>query len=204
MEASAPNPADFFHVRVVVGVIAGLAITRILNGLARFTTPRKQGKADGVHIAWAIFVLLLIIHFWWFEFALGQVRIWTFELYAFLIVFAALHFFVAAVLFPDRADALEDPKAYFLESRSWFFGLLIALLALDLADTAIKGVDHIAWLGVGYIARQTVLFAIALFGLLTACRAHHAVFSLIAIASEVLWIGHRYIVLEEQALSPTH
>lgn len=195
MEHAAPNPAEFFHVRVIIGVVTGLAVTRILNGLARFTVPRAPAKAYAVHIAWAVFMLLMIVHFWWLEFALGQVQRWTFELYAFLIVFAALHFLTAAVLFPDRADALSDAEAYFYESRNWFFGLLIALLVLDLADTATKGLEHARALGLGYAARQATLIAIAIGGLTTSHRQSHAVLAGMAIAAEAAWIAHRYAVL---------
>lgn len=45
MENGAPDPAAFFHVRVVLGVVTGLAVTRVLNGLARLTHPAERDRA---------------------------------------------------------------------------------------------------------------------------------------------------------------
>ena len=139
MDDVTANPAAFFHVRVIIGVVVGLAITRILNGLARFVQSPIRNRVYGAHIAWAFFLLLLIVHFWWFEFALEQIGTWTFPNYAFLIGYAALHFFTAAVLFPDNLDKHADFETVFHSHRVWFFGLLIALLGIRSRRHRIEG-----------------------------------------------------------------
>lgn len=195
MEPTSADPAAFFHVRVIVGVVVGLAITRLLNGLARFVQVHEQRQAYGVHVAWALFLLLVVVHFWWFEFALSQVVQWTFETYAFLIFYAALHFLAAAILFPDRIDGAGGFATYFHDSRRWFFGLLIALFIVDLADTALKGMDHFVALGWPYLFRQGAMITLAATAIPVRDRRWHIAFVATAFAIEIWWILTRYDIL---------
>jgi len=50
MEDAPPDPAAFFHVRVIVGIVTGLAIARLLNGLAHFLQTPERKRAYGVHV----------------------------------------------------------------------------------------------------------------------------------------------------------
>jgi hypothetical protein len=61
--------------------------------------------------------------------------VWTFAIYLFVICYAALFFFLCA--------------------------LLGALFLADLGDTAIKGAEHFSAFGAGYPIRQGVLAALA-------------------------------------------
>lgn len=189
-----PDSAVFFHIRVVIGVVTGLAITRLLNGLAFLVSSPERERAYGVHIAWALLLLLMIVHFWWFQFSLGRISQWNFETYTFLIFYAALHFFAAAVLFPDRSAAPGDFEKYFHDHRPWFYGLLISLLTVDIIDTALKGMDHFQSLGIEYPIRQGVLILLALCAIPIADRRYHVAFVAFAFAVEVWWITTRYYV----------
>jgi hypothetical protein len=79
-------------------------VTRLLTGLARFVQHSVRDRIYLAHLAWAFFLLLAIVHFWWFEFGLQRIGVWTFEIYLFVICYAALFFFLVALLFPDRMD----------------------------------------------------------------------------------------------------
>ena len=57
----------FTHVRVLVGVVLGLGLTRILAGLARFMQHPGHKKLYVTHLLWVAVVLLAAVHFWWFE-----------------------------------------------------------------------------------------------------------------------------------------
>lgn len=195
MDEALPNPAAFFHVRVIIGVVVGLAITRILNGLARFVRGPARGRAYGVHTAWAFFLLLMVVHFWWFEFALERVGIWTFPTYAFLIGYGALHFFTAAVLFPDDQVQQADFVTIFHENRPWFFGLLLALIGADFVDTVLKGSAHFDDLGIPYLFRQGALAVLAIAAMAVSDRRSHVAIVTCAIAVEVWWIVARYGIL---------
>jgi hypothetical protein len=56
-------------------------------------------------------MLLTITHFWWFEFRLSSLR-WTFEIYLFLVLYAAIFAVLAALLFPDRIDDYKGFEDY--------------------------------------------------------------------------------------------
>ncbi|QIQ87333.1 hypothetical protein [Erythrobacter sp.] len=186
------DEATFSHVRVILGVVTSLAIARILNGLAGFAQNRRKNTPYLVHTLWAIFLLLLIAHFWWFEFALAQVGAWPFEAYAFLIFFASLHFFTAALLFPDQLEEGAPYEDYFFEHRGWFFGFLGALFLFDMVDTALKGADYFASLGALYPVRQ-VGYAIACAAAIRwDNRRFHLALVIGFILLEMAWIVERY------------
>jgi hypothetical protein len=197
LEPIIPDPAPFAHVRVIVGVVTGLAIARVLNGLARFVQDSGRERVYAVHIGWALYLLLVSIHFWWFEFALTRVTHWTFGAYAFLILYAALHFFIAAILFPDQPQGKKDFEQYFHNRRSWFFSLLVVLSVVDMIDTAMKGLEYFQSLGIQYPMRQGAMILLALIAIPVGSRRYHIAFLGFAIASQVWWIASRYDFLAQ-------
>ena len=71
------TPAEIFqHVRVVMGIVLGLGITRLLTGLARFVQHPGHARAYPVHIGWALTLLLTLVHFWWWEIRLVDLQHW--------------------------------------------------------------------------------------------------------------------------------
>lgn len=186
------NSEIFTHVRVILGVVTSLAIARILNGLARFAQNRRRNRPFLAHTLWAVFLLLLIAHFWWFEFALARVPSWPFEAYAFLIFFASLHFFTAALLFPDDLDEGESYEDYYFEHRAWFFGFLSSLFVFDLADTALKGWDYFLSLGPTYPVQQLCYTLLSLAAIRIESRRFHIWLSIAFILIEASWIIVRY------------
>jgi hypothetical protein len=185
----------YFHVRIVIGMVTGLGLTRLLGGLARFVQNPGRAQIYPVHLGWTIYLLLAVMHFWWFEFALGGVTIWTFELYFFLIAFASLFFFIAAVLYPDSLQDFDGYEAYFHARQRWFYGLLIALIVADTLDSRFKGAEYFQSLGTLYLLRQAAMIGLALVAMRVADRRFHAAFVLVAIALQVGWILWRYQVL---------
>jgi hypothetical protein len=47
------------------------------------------------------FLLLYLIHFWWWEFRLQAVQRWTFPLYFFISMYAVIQYLVCVLLFSD-------------------------------------------------------------------------------------------------------
>lgn len=112
----------FFHVRIIIGLVTGLSVTRILTGLARFVQSPKHNRVHPPHLAWACFLLLYVIHFWWLEFGLMSVPRWQFQNFLFIIGYATLIVFTAALLFPDRMEDNTGFAEYFPARRSGFYG----------------------------------------------------------------------------------
>jgi hypothetical protein len=186
---------QFVHVRIIIGIVTGLTVTRLLTGLARFAQHPSRERIYSVHLGWALFLLLAIVHFWWFEFGLQRIEVWTFEVYLFVICYAALFFFVCTLLFPDQMDEYAGFAEYFHSRQKWFYGLLGALFLADLVDTAIKGSEHFASFGVSYPIRQGILFVLAMLGTAVADRRYHAAFVVVAIAAEIFWILSQFKLL---------
>src|SRR5580698_8300349 len=80
----------FVHIRIIIGMILGLSVTRLVSGVTRFIQHPGKERINLLHLGWAIFIFLSIIHFWWFEFALFKIEQWTFEDYFLLICYSVV------------------------------------------------------------------------------------------------------------------
>ena len=185
----------FFHVRVIIGLVAGLCITRLLSGLARFVQHPSRNQIYPIHLGWVIYLLLAVMHFWWFEFGLGRIQSWTFELYLFVVGYASLFFFTSTLLFPDRMDDYKGFADYFHSRQAWFYALLAAIFLADIADTGAKGMEHLLGFGPFYPVRQVVLATMALALMRVRDRRLHAGFLILALAIEVWWILGQFYIL---------
>ena len=74
----------YLHVRVLFSLILGLGVSRLLAGVARIVQHPRQYKVYWVHLLWALFLFLYLIHFWWWEYRSQTVPRWTFPLYLFI------------------------------------------------------------------------------------------------------------------------
>ena len=193
--APVPDPAQFAHVRTIVGVVAALSLTRLLNGLAKTVTVPDRSQVHGLHLAWVGFMLLYVAHFWWFEFGLSAVARWEFGNYLFVIGYPALIFLTNALLYPDRIDGYDGIDDYFRQRRGWFYALLAALFLVDMIDTRLKGIEHFRSFGAIYPIRQIGLAALALLAIRLRAAWYQTGFVCLAIAAEVWWIAQRFSTL---------
>ena len=93
---AAANAAELYsHLRTVIAVGLSLSLARLLTGLAQFVQHPRRRPVYGVHLAWAAFMILEVLQFWWFEFGLGLVQVWTFERFVFVVAFASVHFIIS-------------------------------------------------------------------------------------------------------------
>lgn len=187
---------QFLHVRVIIGVVAGLTIARLLTGLARFVQHPSRQDIYFVHVGWCLYLLLSVMFFWWFEYHLVDIQEWTFELYMFLVGYAALFFFTSALLFPDRMDEYQGFADYFHARQHWFYGLLAAIFVGDVVDTAMKGQKHLESFGPLYIPRQGIFAALAIAAMRIRSPRFHVAFVIFALLAQTLWIGRHFAVLD--------
>ena len=185
-----PQPAaDVFpHVRIVMGMVIGLGVTRLLSGLARIVQHPRQYPLDPVHLSWVASLLLTLIHFWWWEFGLFGIRHWTFEIYFFIVLYAVTLFLLCALLFPDSMEGYAGYEEYFYARRGWFFGLLAATYLFDVVDTLIKGQAHFARFGVEYLVRTPVFVLLCLVAIWTTDRRFHRAFIAFTLIYQISWI----------------
>jgi hypothetical protein len=186
------HPDAWFHVRMIMGMVTGLSIARLLSGLARFVQHPGRERVFLPHLLWVFFLLLSVVHFWWFEFAYSNRASWSFLLYFFVILYASLFFFVCVVLFPDNMEEYDGFEGYFMSRSRWFYGLLIALVLVDTTDTLLKGVAHTEALGWSYFLKQALLVSGALVASFFNTKNVHLVISGLSICLTFLLITLRY------------
>ena len=183
-----PTAEIFPHVRIVMGMVIGLGVTRLLSGLARIVQHPRQYPLDPVHLAWVASLLLTLVHFWWWEFGLFGIRHWTFEIYFFIVLYAVTLFLLCALLFPDSMEGYAGYEDYFYARRGWFFGLLAATYLFDVIDTLIKGEAHFARFGVEYLIRTPVFVLLCLIAIRTTDRRFHRAFIAFTLIYQISWI----------------
>lgn len=194
MELPPSDPSVFVHIKVAIGMVVSLAIASLLTGVARFVQHPGRSKPDWVHLAWALSMLLSMLHFWWWEYRLATVS-WRFELYLFVMSFAILYYFMCAVLFPLDISEYDGFGDYFMSRRRWFFALLAISIVFDAIDTLLKGRAHFDAFGPEYPIRIAVYLVLAAVAAWTRNRRFHQTFAVVNLVYQVSWILRSFDVL---------
>jgi hypothetical protein len=184
-----PLAHDIFpHIRIVMGMVIGLGVTRLLSGVARIVQHPKQYPLYPVHLLWVASVLLMLVHFWWWQFGLYGIPTWTFGIYLFVLVYAVALFLLCAFLFPEPMQDYKSYEDFFYARRGWFFGLLAATYLLDVIDTLIKGEEHFSRFGQEYLIRTPLFVVLCLIAIKTDDRRFHTGFVAFTLIYQVSWI----------------
>jgi len=130
--------SSFEYLIALVSVIAGLGIARALSGIARLLDTRRNISVSWIPLCWTASVLLWLVAFWWFTFLLSSFGGWSTWLHVFVLIYAGAIFFLLALLFPESPEDGFDMLEHFLDNRKMFFGGLLVLAFIDIADTGIK------------------------------------------------------------------
>lgn len=188
--------SEFFpHVRIVMGMVIGLGVTRILLGVAGLVQHPDRAKLSLLHLLWASSILLELIFFWWWEFELYALEQWSFGAFFFIILYAVTLFLLAALLFPDRLDDYDGYEDFFIKRRNWFFGVFAATFLLDIIDTLIKGAPYFdSLLDIGYIVQVPIGIALCLVAIWTDNRRYHLALVLIYLAYQAYWITQLFTI----------
>ena len=179
----------FPHVRVVMGIVVGLALTRLLSGIARVVQHPRQHAVYAVHMLWVLAILVMLVHFWWWEFALYEIKYWSFARYLFVVAYAIALFLLCAFLFPESMVDYRGYEDFFYAKKTWFFGLLATVFGLDIIDTLMKGMQHLELLGVEYYVRTPVMIALSICAMRTDNRRFHWFFAVFTILYQLVWVN---------------
>lgn len=129
------------YVRLISGMILGLAVGKLLSGLAKFVQHPQEYRMNIVHALWIFFLFGAISVFWWEEAqTFGKVQ-WSYPLYLYQILYCSSYLFMTAVLLPDEIksnDGAENHYEYFVARRYGFYGALLISHSLDMANLVIK------------------------------------------------------------------
>jgi hypothetical protein len=185
----------YLHIRVLFTIILGLGVSRLLSGVARIVQHPKEYKVYWVHLLWALFVFLYLIHFWWWEYRLQTVQQWTFPLYFFISMYAVVQYLLCVLLFPEEMADYKSFKEYFYSRRQWIFSLMATLFIADIADTLVKGRAYLHALGPVYYTRTALCFFLSLAAIKIEDERFHAGFAILATAFEITLILKLYMTI---------
>lgn len=179
----------FGHIKSVIVIVLGLSIAKLLQGAVRLIQHPGRVKPYWVHLAWALYLFLLLTHFWWWEYRLKDVAAWSFEVYFFLVLFITMYYTLCALLFPDDLKDYEGSyEDYFFSRRKWFFGVLAASYLADVVDTLLKGKDYFLQATWEYPVRNAVHVALCLVAMWSGNRKFHAAIVILFILYELSYI----------------
>lgn len=181
--------ATYFHVRVLIGMVVGLSIGNLLRGVARVISDEKHRPIYWVQMAWALFMLGAILHFWWFEIRFDLLPRFTFPIFAFWVCYVLQLFFLTALLLPESVGEHQTNREYFLARRHWFFGFLALFYVLDFAESWLKGAAYLQALGPMYPVRNLVYVGGCLLAIWTRSPLFQGVFAVAALAYQLLWMA---------------
>jgi hypothetical protein len=187
-ESSHAIPEVFPHIRIVMGMVIGLGVTRLLSGIARIIQHPRAHRLYVAHLGWVALMLLTLIHFWWWEFGLYGIQSWTFGVYFFIFLYATLLFLLCALLFPDSMQDYAGYEDFFVSRRIWFFGLLALTYVFDVIDTLIKGKEHFANFGNEYVIRTIIFVGLCAVATWTTDKRFHMCFVAFALIYQISWI----------------
>jgi hypothetical protein len=185
----------FNHLKTIISIILGLSIGTLLNGSVRFIQHPGRYKPFWVHLLFVLYIFILMIHFWWWEYRLRGISSWTFTQYVFIISYIIMFFVLCTLLYPtDLKDYNNDYKNYFFSRKKWLFGFLGALYCLDLVDTIYKGKDYLEALMPLYGIRIMTHIPICLLVIFIKPKknTYYALALIYFIIFEVLFIYKRY------------
>jgi hypothetical protein len=131
------NPFDYLN--VLISIILGLAIAKILTGLAAVITARERVDFYWPPIVWAIWIFFISAQHWWAQWGLRFTTEWTFADFALLLLVPVDLFLLSALVLPDREDDGKlDLGEWFFRNRAWFFGIMFFLPALSIIEEIVR------------------------------------------------------------------
>jgi hypothetical protein len=192
MDAAANASLLFTHLRILMGTVIGLGMGRLLIGFAGIIQHPGRAKLYSAHLIWAASILLTLIQFWWWEFALFTVTNWTFGAFVFLIAYCTALFMLCVLLFPDDIKEYTGYEDFFMSRRAWFFGLFALTVVFDIFDSGLKGWDYLHTINIEYLIQVPVALALCVGAVMTRNRRYHLIFAILQISYQGTWIARLF------------
>ena len=131
---------DAFNFLVIVpGIVLGLALVQLLNGLASAIQNRATVTHSWIHALWYLTLFLLVIQHWYAIYSwrnFGE----TFLSYLSFMVYPILLFIASALLMPViELGQTVCLRTHFFANRAWFFLIASAALIETLVRSIIFG-----------------------------------------------------------------
>ena len=175
---------SFNYLAVLFSIIIGLAATEMLQGLRALLVARHRTQLYWPALLRAAMLLLVLAQTWWATFGLRTEAVWTFAMYAAVLLHITLLYLVVALALPIPAETgpVNMRALYFAHSRPAYALLIATGLASIAKDVAIDSslpeatnvAFHAVFIGLGLLAavsrrdRVHQFVTLALFGLFVA------------------------------------
>jgi len=183
----------FSYLSVLLSIVLGLAVTQLLSGFAALVHARRR-----IAMYWPVPVqmgatLLITVQVWWAMFGMHNVPRWTFAGFLVVLAQSVAVYLMAAFITPEFGGdtRIDLREAYFREAR-WFFGSILAALAISLLKNRVlfgsfqSGLD---------LAGHVVFAAVALVGLVSRRDIVHKLLAPLSLLAYGLYIALLFVAL---------
>src|SRR6185503_4645133 len=185
--------AMFDYAMILASIVIGLALTHLMQGLASLIT--GKAKVWWVHLLWVAYMMLTSVSWWWWEYTLRDLAVWTYAVYVFVLLYAFGIYLASALLFPGDVDG-NSYEDCFLAHRQWFFALQLGLQFVDVVDSALKGPAHLKALGVEYFIATVAYVVLALVGIATPRRSVQAFIAVAWLMYQISWVARLFQTMQ--------
>ena len=114
---------------------------------------RSRDHIYWVHTIWIVNLFTYMVVAWWVFYRWRNQQPWTFYLFVFVLVAPTVLYLASMLLFPRESSAEQsiNYKTHFYSNHRAFFIIFGLYGPVDLLDSLLKGVGHLAELGPFYV-----------------------------------------------------
>ncbi|HEY3948406.1 hypothetical protein [Phenylobacterium sp.] len=129
----------FDYLSVLLSIVLGLGLTQLLSAVARWMELRHEVKPYAPAAIWAVFLMVVLVQTWWSMFGMRGRAAWSFLQFCVVLAQPTLLYLLTALALPGPQSEERDLERFFFRHRSWFFGLLMALLVVSVSKDLVLG-----------------------------------------------------------------
>jgi len=168
----------FEFILVMVSLVLAIAVTHLLDGVARVVRDRSRFELNWVTPLWALFLFLLILNHWWSLWDMREAN-WNFPAFFYIVLAPTLLFLAVTILKPRAGVEKVSLTAEFQQIRIAFLSIMFVVIALVTWDGFLLGTEA-AWnrlrlvqvfvltlIALGLVTKNWVVQNIVAAGLLT-------------------------------------
>jgi len=139
--AAAASTIDAFsYLSVLLSIILGLAITQILKGIRGWALSRARVVVYWPTLILAALLLFVSVQSWWAMFGMRGIPVWTFGMFAVVLLQITILYMLAALVLPDFfGEQTIDLRQHYFAQRKLFFGLFVLVLLVSIAKDLVLG-----------------------------------------------------------------
>ena len=187
--------SSFEFLSVLISVVVGLGIANILNGVGRLIHRSGEVKVSATFVAWALFLFLYMIVYWWtIVFGWRDWQNWNLLIFIFVLTYGVLLFLLSVILIPHDMPDDWDPHADFIRMRRWFFGVFIVLVVVEFTDSALK--NHLDEFSLSYKLQMAFWLLGGIVCWISENRRVQTVTAVLILLTHVSWVAYQLRDLE--------